>query len=100
METILNWNPNTIFVWGSATYRSEDILGSSQWRNVQAVKNRKVFKAPVWSTWSPCLAPIVLWLAAKTYPDVYRDVDVHAVTDKFFRDVYGVPMVDPGVKEF
>ena len=100
METILKWNPDTVFVWGSATYRSQDILNSSQWRGVRAAQNRRVYKAPVWSTWSPCLAPIVLWVAAKTYPDLYRDVDVHAVTDKFFRDVFGIPMVDPGVSEF
>jgi iron complex transport system substrate-binding protein len=100
METILKWNPDAVFVWGTATYRSQDILDSSQWRGVQAVQKRRVYKAPVWSTWSPCLAPIVLWVAAKTYPELYRDVDVHAVTDKFFRDVYGIPMVDPGVSEF
>jgi iron complex transport system substrate-binding protein len=100
METILKWNPDAVFVWGTATYRSQDILDSSQWRGVQAVQKRRVYKAPVWSTWSPCLAPIVLWVAAKTSPELYRDVDVHAVTDKFFRDVYGIPMVDPGVSEF
>jgi len=100
METILNWNPETVFVWGSATYAAEDILNSVQWRGVQAVRNRRVFKAPVWSTWSPCLAPIVLWIAARTYPELYRDVDVHAVSDRFFRDVYGIPMVSPGVNDF
>ena len=100
LETILNWKPDTIFIWGSATYGSKDILESTQWRGVQAVQGRRVYKAPVWSTWSPCLAPIVLWIAAKTYPDLYRDVDVRAVTDKFFRDVYGIPMVAPGVSDF
>jgi len=100
METILNWKPDTVFIWGSATYSAAEILNSTQWRDVPAARNRRVFKAPVWSTWSPCLAPIVLWLAAKTYPDLYRDVDVRAVTDKFFRDVYGIPMVAPGVSDF
>ena len=100
METILGWNPETIFVWGNATYRSSDLLESTQWRRIKAVRNGRVFKAPEWSTWSPCLAPIVLWIATKTYPEIYKDVDVHAVTDKFFRDVFGIPMVSPGNSDF
>lgn len=100
METIIGWNPDVIFIWGNAKYTARELLENPQWRFVKAVRDKRVFKAPEWSTWSPCLAPIVLWMGAKTYPDLYRDVDVHAVSDKFFRDVFGVPLLKSGRNDF
>lgn len=100
METIIGWNPDVIFIWGNAKYKAQEVLSNPQWRFVKAVRNKRVFKAPEWSTWSPCLAPIALWMATKTYPDLYRDVDLHAVSDRFFRDVFGVPLPTSGRNDF
>ncbi|MGO9119293.1 MAG: ABC transporter substrate-binding protein, partial [Desulfomonilaceae bacterium] len=75
MEQIVAWNPDVIFIWGYAGYTAESILGNTQWWSVTAVKQGNVFKAPLWSTWSPRVAPIVLWMAMKTYPESFPDVD-------------------------
>jgi len=91
MEQIVAWNPDVIFIWGYAGYIAESILGSTQWRFVTAVKQRKVFKAPVWSTWSPRVAPIVLWMAMKAYPECFGDVEVEKMFDGFYRRVFGIP---------
>jgi len=91
LEKIAAWNPDIIFIWGSARYGAADILGNPQWRHVSAVKNRAVYKAPKWSTWSPRLAPIALWMASKAYPERFRDVNVDKVIDNFYRKVYGIP---------
>jgi iron complex transport system substrate-binding protein len=90
MERIVAWNPDVIFIWGGAKYNSADLLGSSQWRHVAAIRKGRVYKAPKWSTWSPRLAVVALWLAMKTYPDEFRDVNFEKTADDFYRAVYGI----------
>ena len=58
---------------------------------MNAVRCGRVYKAPPWSTWSPRLAPIALWMASKAYPERFRDVNIDAVTDVFFRNVFHIP---------
>ena len=100
IESILGWNPDVVFVWGNANYQAEEILNSTQWRSIKAVRDKKVFKTPEWSTWSPCLAVVALWMAVKTYPELYRDIDFHAVADRFFQDVFGFPILETGRNDF
>jgi iron complex transport system substrate-binding protein len=91
MERIIAWNPDVIFIWGSAKYDVQGITSNPQLRHLGAVRNGAVYKAPKWSNWSPRLAPLALWMAKKTYPDYYRDIDLNRVTDDFMRKVFGVP---------
>lgn len=100
IETILGWNPDVVFIWGSAQYTAASTLNSPQWRSVKAVRDKRVFKAPQWSTWSPCLALVGLWMGAKTYPGLYQDIDVHAEADRFFRNVFGLPVLEAGRNDF
>lgn len=91
IERIIQWNPDVIFIWGNAKYGPRDILKSPQWRAVKAVRNDRVYKAPEWSTWSPRLAPVALWMAMKTYPEYYRDVNYIDTADLFYRKTFGIP---------
>ncbi len=91
MERIIAWNPDVIFIWGNASYKARDILNSQQWRFIRAVKEGRVYKSPEWSTWSPRLAPIALWMAMRTYPEYFRDINLEMVTDDFYRKVFGIP---------
>jgi iron complex transport system substrate-binding protein len=90
IERIIGWNPDVVFIWGSAKYNAEDLIGSPQWRHVSAVKTGRVYKAPKWSTWSPRLAIVALWMAMKTYPDQFKDVNLKKVAEDFYQSVYGV----------
>jgi iron complex transport system substrate-binding protein len=90
IEQIIAWNPDIIFIWGSAKYGAADIIGNPQWRHVSAAKNSRVYKTPKWSTWSPRLAIIALWMAAKTYPEYFRDVNLEKTAEDFYRSVYGI----------
>ncbi len=91
MEQIIAWNPDVIFIWGNAKYTAQEIMNNPQWRFVKAVKDMRVYKAPEWSTWSPRLAPVVLWMAARTYPERFRDVSIEKEADFFYRKVFGIP---------
>jgi iron complex transport system substrate-binding protein len=98
IETIIGWNPDVIFIWGNAQYGVRDILESSQWKFVKAVREGRVYKAPEWSTWSPRLALIVLWMSMKTYPDLYKDLDFQTAADDFYRKVFKMPYGKSGVR--
>jgi iron complex transport system substrate-binding protein len=91
MEQILAWDPEVIFIWGHAKYNADTILSSAQWRFVKAVRDGKVYKAPVWNTWSPRIALLALWMGTKIYPESYRNFDLTGVFDAFYRRVFGIP---------
>jgi iron complex transport system substrate-binding protein len=90
VERMIAWNPEVIFIWGSAKYGPGDLLNSPQWRHVDAAKRGRIFKAPKWSTWSPRLAVVALWMAMKTYPDSFRDISFEKISEDFYQSVYGI----------
>jgi len=90
MEQIIAWNPEVIFIWGGAQYTSKDIMDGSQWRHIKAIRQGKVLKAPHWSRWSPRLALVALWMAMRTYPEHFRDVNLEETMEDFFRTLYGI----------
>jgi iron complex transport system substrate-binding protein len=90
IERIIAWNPDVIFIWGNAGYKAQDILNNPQWRSIKAIRAGRVYKAPEWSTWSPRLAPVALWMAMKTYPEYFRDINLDRVTDEFYKKVFGI----------
>lgn len=91
LERIISWNPDLIFIWGSARYATAELKNNPQWRHIRAVKSGNVFKEPKWGTWSPRLAPIALWMASRAYPERFRDVNIDKTIDRFYCDVYGIP---------
>ncbi len=90
LERIIMWNPELIFYVWYARYSTSDLVDNPQWRHISAVREHKVYKSPMGSTWSPRIAPIALWMAAKAYPERFKDVDVDKKIDRFYRKVYGV----------
>lgn len=90
LERIITWDPDVIFIWGNAGYPTETVTKGPQWASVKAVRENRVYRAPEWSTWSPRLAPIALWMAMKTYPEYFRDIDFDRVANRFYMDVFGI----------
>lgn len=90
LETIYRENPEIIFIWGNAPFGPADLEASPQWRHIEAVKSRQIFKMPHWSTISPRLAPQALMMAAAAYPESFAGVDIPAELDKFFLEAYGL----------
>lgn len=85
-ERIVLWNPQVIFIWGNAPYGVKDILRDRRLAEVAAVKHGAVFKAPAWSTWSPRVALITLWVAMKTYPERFRGISFRSTVERFNRN--------------
>ena len=90
VEKILIWNPDVIFIWGNAGYNENWLFENLQWRYIKAVKNRQVYKLPHWSTWSPRVALVALYMVTKTYPEYFKDIDFEKIADEFYRKVFGI----------
>ncbi len=90
IEQIISVNPDVIFIWGYAKFEAQDILDNSQWKNIKAVREGRVYKVPDWSTWSPRHSAVTLWMAAKTYPEYFKDIDIEKIIDTFYRKVFGI----------
>jgi iron complex transport system substrate-binding protein len=90
IERIIQWNPDVIFIRGSTGYDENWLYGNSQWKYVKAVREKSVYKLPRWSTWSPRIAPIALYMAMRVYPEYFRDVDFEKVADNFYKKVFGI----------
>jgi len=93
LETIMKWDPDVIFipVADYRSYRLSDILDNPRWRHIRAVRERRVYEFDHRiTTWSPSFAPIALWMAAKAYPERFRDLNIEKIIDDFYRKVYRV----------
>ena len=96
MEDVLRWNPQVIFTQDRYRNVAEEILQSEAWQAVDAVKNGKVYVTPEYvKPWGhPCPESIglgELWMAVKLYPDKFKDLNLGAYVDDFYRTFYGVP---------
>lgn len=85
-EKIVLWDPEIIFIWGNASYGAEDILRDRRLAAVKAVKHGAVYKAPAWSTWSPRVALITLWVAMKIYPERFHGISFKTLVERFNKD--------------
>jgi iron complex transport system substrate-binding protein len=94
LEQILGWNPEVIFIWGHASYGPADLLGSSQWQTVKAVKEGRVYKAPLADTWSPSTGVLTLWMAQKTYPEYFAGIDPGEIARQFHQECFGVSLAE------
>ncbi len=77
LERLVMLNPEVILIWGNARYDASDLLKDERLSWIRAVKNKRVYKAPAWSTWSPRAVLLALWMGTKLHPDL--------VTPVFFR---------------
>ena len=102
MEQVAVWNPDVIIV-GSAPnpQNRQAILDDPRWREINAVKNGKVFVNPsgayLWDRHSAEAALQVLWAAKLLYPDEFADIDVGKETKLFYARFFHYQLNDAEV---
>jgi iron complex transport system substrate-binding protein len=100
MEDILGWNPEVIFVQDRYAPVADEIRSNPAWAPIAAVKSRRIFITPEyvkpWGYPMPeALALGELWMAKKLYPERFKDIDLQARADRFYRSFYGIPYTGP-----
>ena len=98
MEQIYTWNPECIFITNFTSAQPEDLYNDSDWSEIDAVKNKRVFKMPLGMYRSYTCGvdtPVtLLWLAKTAYPEYYKDVDITHETKKYYKEVFGIDLTD------
>ncbi|ABK16193.1 ABC transporter substrate-binding protein [Syntrophobacter fumaroxidans] len=92
LEWIVAWDPDVIFIWGSARYGPGDLASNRQWKSVKAVRNGRVYKAPALSTWSPAVSTLALWMAYKAHPGCFDSREALEAIREFHMKCFGVPL--------
>jgi iron complex transport system substrate-binding protein len=99
MEQIAAWNPDVIIVGTAPNRESRNaILHDSRWRQINAVKNRRVFVNPtgvyLWDRHSAEAALQILWAAKVIHPDRFADLDVGLETKRFYARFFHHTLTD------
>ncbi len=104
LEQVLAWNPDVILSWGADRGGAYDlILSSPDWKNINAVKNKKVYEVPNspfnWFDRPPSISRFLglKWVASTIYPDYYR-VDMVKETKDFYKLFYHADITDDDAK--
>lgn len=102
MEQIYSWQPDTIFITNFTKAQPEDLyentFGDNDWSLVEAVRNKEVYKMPLGSFRSYSVSadmPItLLWMAQRTYPKLFDDIDMTKEVMEFYKTVYNVDITE------
>ena len=103
MEQVYEWNPDKIFLSTLTSFMPNDLYENTagtghDWSTVAAVENKEVYKFPLgmhrW--WPPSTdAPLSLWWIAKTtYPTLFEDIDMKAMTKDYYKEFYNMTLSD------
>lgn len=103
MEQVLAWNPDVIVLDKSCTDKIDDVLSDPRWQPVNAVKNKRVYRAPdgFLDTWGrPHLESALarVWMADKLYPEKLG-LDVVEEAKSFYAKFYGLSLSDDEISK-
>lgn len=110
IEQLLKWNPETILVCfdqgfaGPSQSPYKVISSDSNWSNIKAVQNKKVYVIPYspynWFDRPPSVIRILgaKWLGNLLYPDYYK-YDIKTETKEFYDRFFHVKITDQQYEE-
>lgn len=95
LEQIVLWNPDVILISHAAKYGPEDIYKNSQLQQINAVKNKRIYKNPyqIGGMFTPRVVLLLAWHASKLYPEL--NIDWVKIADNFFKKFYRIKYYGP-----
>lgn len=106
LEQVYAWNPDMIFMTNFNIYLPKDLyentVGTYDWSEVKAVKDKEVYKMPLgmYRTYTPGIdTPItLLWFAKTAYPELFSDIDLVKETREYYKDIFSIDLTDVQIK--
>ena len=106
MEQIAAWDPDVIILSNFDSIQPvdlfEDKLEGQNWKNIKAVREGHVYKAPIglyrWD--APCVeTPLMIkWIAQKLHPDVFDDYRLRDDLRGFYEKFFSYTLTDADLK--
>lgn len=102
MEQIIKWNPDIIILSNFDKILPEDIYNNKfegqDWSKINAVKNKKVFKAPIgiyrWDAPSAETPLMIKWIAKVAVPEVFNDYNIRKDIKDFYLEFFNYKLSD------
>ena len=102
MEQIIKWNPDIIILSNFDKILPEDIYNNKfegqDWSKINAVKNKKVFKAPIgiyrWDAPSAETPLMIKWIAKVTNPELFNDYNMRKDIKDFYLEFFNYKLTD------
>nr|WP_054698297.1 hypothetical protein [Desulfosarcina cetonica] len=95
-EQMILWNPDIIIV--STLPTIEPVVTNPQWRDLRAVREKKVFMSPqgifYWSHFSTESFLCILFLAKQFYPERFPDLDIQDELQAYYSRFYHYALTD------
>jgi iron complex transport system substrate-binding protein len=106
MEQVYAWDPEIIYITNFTAALPDDLyfnrIGGDDWSEVNAVKNRRVFKLPLgaYRTYTPGIdTPLTLkWMAKTMYPELFEAMDLDREVRDYYSDFFGVTLTDDDIR--
>lgn len=96
LEQIAAWNPDIVWIvnyQGNANQAVANILADSKWQSLRAAQTGKIYAFPgdfcSWDQPDPRWGLGLLWLATRTHPNLFADVDISREIFRFYA-MYGL----------
>jgi len=102
MEQIIKWNPDIIILSNFDKILPEDIYNNKfegqDWSKINAVKNKKVFKAPIgiyrWDAPSAETPLMIKWMAKLINPELFNDYNMRKDIKDFYLEFFNYKLSD------
>lgn len=98
MENIIAWDPEVVLV--GRRYPVSMVLDDARWRNISAVRSRRVYPLPSGVFyWDGGLEGVLLmqYLAKKLHPALFADLDLPKEVQTYYARFYGYALSDQQV---
>ncbi|SFD30829.1 ABC transporter substrate-binding protein [Clostridium uliginosum] len=93
-EQLLSYNPDIIYIVQYAKYSVEDVLKDPRLKDVNAVKNKKVFAIPSviepWDYPTPSSILGILWMTNNINPDKYSKDEFEKTAKDFYKKFFNL----------
>ena len=102
MEQIIAWNPELVLLTDEGT--GENLLKDDAWKDIEAIKNQKVFETPNapynWMGRPPMINRVIgiKWAGNLLYPELY-DYDMVEEAKEFYSLFYNYELTDEEAKD-
>ncbi len=106
LEALNAWNPDIIITTSNSksNLNAEVIYKNPALSQLKAVRDSKVFEAPIGTFWwdrpSPESILGIIWLSKILYPEVMHDIDLKQETKMFYKKFYNYALTDKEYVEF
>jgi iron complex transport system substrate-binding protein len=91
-EQLLAYNPDIVYIVQYAEYKVEDILKDPRFKDINAVKNKKVFMIPSalepWDYPTPSSILGILWMTNNINPDKYTKEEFEKTSKDFYKKYF------------